>query len=85
MAALRDGLRPMAPPGRGKALPTPSGPSPPAPAAPAALPPDGAPGGVEFVMSPELELCEVGSRESRRGGFCRTELAWREPGWILSR
>ena len=43
-----------------------------------------APGGVEFVMSPQLTSCQVGWRESSAGGFRHAELARREVGWILS-
>ena len=40
---------------------------------------------VDSVMSPQLALCEVGSRGSSQGGSRRTEVASREPGWILLR
>ena len=36
-------------------------------------------------MSPQVVLCEVGSRGSSAGGLCRAELAWREVGWIMLR
>jgi len=35
------------------------------------------PGGVDSVMSPQVALCEAGSRESSAGGFCRAGLATR--------
>ena len=41
------------------------------------------PGGVDLVMSPQLALCELSSRELSSGGFCQAELASCEPGWIL--
>ena len=44
-----------------------------------------APGGVEFVMSPQLTSCQVGWRESSAGGFRHAELARREVGWIVLR
>ena len=36
-------------------------------------------------MSPGIALCEAGSRGLSAGGFCRAELAWREPRWISLR
>jgi len=42
-------------------------------------------GGVDLVMSPQVELCEASWRESSVDGFCHAELARREPGWILLR
>lgn len=36
-------------------------------------------------MSPGLALRQVGSRESSEDGFRRAGLAWREPGWTVSR
>ena len=41
------------------------------------------PGGVDLVMSPQLALCELSSRELSSGGFCQAQLASCEPGWIL--
>ena len=38
-----------------------------------------APGGVEFVMSPQFTSCQVGWRESSAGGFRHAELALRKP------
>ena len=35
-------------------------------------------------MSPQVALCEVGSRGSSAGGLCRAELAQREVGWTAS-
>ena len=36
-------------------------------------------------MSPGIALYEAGSRGLSAGGFCRAELAWREPRWISLR
>ena len=55
---------------------------------PGASPPEdpgASPGGVELVMSPQVALREVGSRESSAGGLCRAGLARREAGWTASR
>ena len=55
---------------------------------PGASPPEdpgASPGGVELVMSPQVALCEAGSRESSAGGLCRAGLARREAGWTASR
>ena len=41
------------------------------------------PRGVDSVMSPQLTLCELSSRELSSGGFCQAELTSCEPGWIL--
>ena len=43
------------------------------------------PGGVDSVMSPQVALCEAGSRGSSWGGFRRAGLARREVGWTSSR
>ena len=36
-------------------------------------------------MSPQVALCEMGSRRSSAGGFRRPGLALREAGWTASR
>ena len=41
------------------------------------------PRGVDSVMSPQLTLCELSSRELSSGGFCQAQLTSCEPGWIL--
>jgi len=38
-----------------------------------------------LMMSPQVALCEAGSRGSHAGGLRRAEFAWREVGWIALR